>query len=162
MSNRTHYTSSITITAAELQALERVVRFTGISGDGAHCLNILEQVRKNAIAAVVPDPQTGQVHPFLPEHLPGLIVEDPKNENTRFEILREFDDRSDRWEGQELNNSFRNKFWARKEGEEKETLLCLDVKWDTHLKFFQKPKVEQVIEANDPAKQPPSTDLHRE
>ena len=77
MSNRTHYTSALTLTAAELEALARFVAHEAVVGDGSHTDNVLCRVIQNA----------------------KLIESNP---------------------------------------------------------------VEQVIEANDPAKQPPSTDLHRE
>ncbi len=51
-------------------------------------------------------------------------------------ILAEFDDQSDTWNGEWINNCRRNKFWGRSLNSKERVLLCFD-RWDTGLRFFK-------------------------
>lgn len=84
-------------------------------------------------------PLLEQVFPSHPEVLPGLYCHYVYgNQVYPYEIVREFDDRNDLWEGQMLANPRRNKWWA-KDVTGKTVLICTGSKFnDPETLFFKR------------------------
>lgn len=85
------------------------------------------------------NPLLEQVFPTTPEELPGLYCHNIYgNQVYPFEIIREFDEWEDTWEGQHLYNPRRNKWWA-KGVDEKTVLICTGTKFnDSETLFFKR------------------------
>ena len=77
----------------------------------------------------------------LPEGAIGLWAQawnhDTKNwSGCPYLILREFDDRKETWQGQNISNAWRNKFWGKPMTGGEPILLCFD-RWDHDIRFFR-------------------------
>lgn len=67
-------------------------------------------------------PLLTQVFPKTDDELPGLFI-GFEGQVYPYQIVRAFDDQNDTWQGQQLNNNWRNKWWVKNVNGQEELAL---------------------------------------